>query len=70
MFILLPRTYPVRQIHTVSARPMLLIYLSTPTYPILSVPCQMSAQDVQTRRVVYRDVDSRRFDQQGADKIG
>ncbi len=29
---------------------MLLIFLSTPTYPILLVPCQMSSQDVSARR--------------------
>ena len=45
---------------------------STPTYPILLVPCQMARQDVWTRRgeVSIGTYSPCRFDQQGANKIG
>ena len=44
--------------------------LSTPTYPILLVPCQMSKHGRLGKALALHGCYLRRFEQQGANKIG
>jgi hypothetical protein len=49
----------IREAHACAAK---LYWLATQTFPIKVAACLMARQDVWTRRALYMDVSSRRFD--------